>query len=148
MIDHLLLFPSRAAAGAALAPLGLTTEQDSTWTFAANICLNIGGPNDESMRVGLSRAVWDYSDPEHPVETTPEALLPGWYCLVATNALDTSIRDLPDNVCRLIADRERSGTEPADYLLYTAPDLTPETLAAVAFVEPTYAGSRHPFGVG
>ena len=146
MLDHLLRFPSRADAGAALAPLNLATEQDGQWILADNVCLNIGGPNDESIRVGTQRVEWDFSDPENPVQTQPEVLIPGWYCIVADSLVNESVRDLPDNVCRLIANREAAIAGDPNFILYTAPDLTPETMASVAFVEPTFAGSQYPFG--
>lgn len=146
MLDHLLRFLSRADAGAALAPLNLATEHDGAWFFAANICFNIGGPNDESIRVGTQRAELDFSDPENPVQTQSEVLIPGWYCIVADSLVNESVRDLPDNVCRLITDREAALAGDLNFILYTAPDLTPETMASVAFVEPTFAGSQYPFG--
>lgn len=146
MLDHLLHFPSRADAGAALAAINLAQETEDGWAFGANVCLNIGGPNDESVRVGTQRAEWDFSDPEHPVQTQAEALIPGWYCIVADTLVNESVRDLPDNACRLIANREAAIAGDLNFVIYTAPDLTPETMAAVQFVEPTFVGSQYPCG--
>lgn len=142
MIDHLLRFTDRAAAGTALAPLGLASESDN---FAANIILNVGGPNDESVRVILQDAVWDHSDPENPVLTTPEVLAPGWYCVACEPLVNVTLRDLPDNACRLIADRKSAVAGDPNFIVYTAPDLDPD-MFATARVEPLPLGGRYPFG--
>lgn len=146
MIDHLLRFSDRVEAGTVLETVGLAQQTDTDWFFSANVCLNIGGPDDESIRVGVQRSVWDFSDPENPIETQPEILIPGWYCIVSLDLLNTDIRDLPNNVCRLITDRDLANNGDPNFTLYTAPDLTQETINSVAFVEPTFSGSNYPFG--
>jgi len=76
MIDHLLRFNTYAAARAAFG-LG---ESDP---IPPNVCLNIGGPNNQSVRIVTQEAVWDNTDPENPVLVTPEQILSGWWCIVA-----------------------------------------------------------------
>lgn len=146
MIDHLLMFTDRNAAGSALSAINLAQETEDGWVFGANICINIGGANDESIRVGTQRAEWDFSDPENPVQTQSEVLIPGWFCIAASESLAEAVRDLPGNVCRLITDREAAVDGDSDFILYRAPDLTDETMSAVKFVEPTFVGSQYPFG--
>jgi len=143
MIDHLLLFPSRDAAGAALAPLGLAFENKGAYSFAANVILNVGGPNDESIRVVIQDAVWDRSDP--PRLTTPEVLAPGWYCVVCEAALKPPLRDLPNNICRSISDRDKAVAGDPQFITYLAKNTDPQLLAN-ARIEPTALGSRYPFG--
>lgn len=146
MIDHLLRFTDRNAASQALAAINLARETEDGGAFAPSVCLNVGGPDDESLCVGTQRAEWDFSDPENPVQIQAEVLIPGWYCIVADTLVNESVRDLPDNACRLITNREAAIAGDPDFILYTAPDLTPETMTSVAFVEPTFAGSQYPFG--
>lgn len=149
MIDHLLQFPDFATAVAALTPLGLcATDRDNTAALASNVILNIGGANDQSIRVVLSDAVWDKSNPDPRLWTitTPEVLASGWCCIVSKDVLDPALRDLVGNACRLIADRDAADAGQS-FMLYTAPDMDPALLGS-ARVEPTAAGSRYPFGVG
>lgn len=151
MIDHLILTPDRATVVELLAPLGFAFEHEDPETketvsgFSGNVCLNIGGGNDESIRVVLADAQWDMTDPQNPVLVSPEQLVPGWYCIIACDTLNEALRDLPDNACRLITDRDAAANG-QPFILYRAPDLTDETMAAVVRIEPTYLGSNYPFG--
>lgn len=140
MIDHLIVFPDRATAAQTLGG----TEHNGVWYLPANVILNIGGPNDESVRVILQEAVWDRTDPMAPVLVTPEVLASGWHCIVARDALDPMLRDLPDNACRLIADRD-AALAGQSFIRYTASDFDP-ALLGTARVEPTPSGANHPFG--
>lgn len=147
MIDHLIAAPDRATMAAMLAPLGLASvAQDGSTSFAADVCLNVGGPNDESLRVILADAVWDKSDPNprNWTITTPEVLAQGFFVIVAKDALDPALRDLPGNACRLITDRD-AAVRGESFIRYTAPDMDPQVLTT-ARVEPTFAGSRYPLG--
>lgn len=141
MIDHLIEFASRQAAAEALG--GFYDAETERWLLPAHVILNIGGANDESIRVILSEAVWDNTDPMNPVLATPETLAAGWYCIVAKDALDPALRDLPDHACRLIADRQ-AALAGQSFIRYTAADLDP-ALLGTARVEPTPAGANYPF---
>jgi hypothetical protein len=150
MIDHLCSFPSAADAATALHPFGLAgQDRDGNPTFAAPVILNIGGANDQSIRIILQEAVWDRSDPDPQnwTITTPEVLASGWSCIVVRPSLDAGLRDLPGNACRLIADRDAAIAGNPAFIVYTAPDLD-MGLLNTARVEPTPCGSRYPFGSG
>lgn len=142
MIDHLMEFESRQVAAQVLG--GSYHEESGRWLLPANVILNIGGANDESVRVILSEAVWDRSDPMGPVLVTPEVLASGWYCIVACDAIDPALRDLPDQACRLIADRD-AALAGQPFIRFVAADM-PQELLASARVEPTPAGANYPFG--
>jgi hypothetical protein len=149
MIDHLITFESAAAAATALQPFGLASfDENEQPTFAAPVILNIGGANDQSIRIILSEAVGDRSDPDPQnwTITTPEVLASGWHCIVVRPALDEALRDLPGNACRLIADRDAAIAGNPAFIVYTAPDLD-QGLLNTARVEPTPSGARYPFGV-
>lgn len=152
MIDHLLSFASMADAVTALSPLGFASTgidretHESASSFASNVILNIGGANDQSIRIILSEAIWDRSDPDphNWTITTPEVLAAGWHAIVCRDAIDTNLRDLPGNACRLIADRD-AALRGESFMRYLAADIDPAVLAS-ARVEPTPAGARYPFG--
>jgi hypothetical protein len=91
------------------------------------------------QRVVLARAEWDDSDPENPVQLSPELTMPGYFLTISLPLLDEALRDLPGGACRLIGD---SGT---GVLVYTAPDLDTDLLAT-ALIEPVPAGAVYTFG--
>lgn len=68
---------------------------------------------------------------------------PGWFIDIALGALDPALRALPG--CILIADRDKAAVNDPTFLLYTQPGITQDELNA-AHVEPTFAGSKYPFG--
>lgn len=142
MIDHLMTFATRQAAAQALG--GFQDQQSGKWRLPAHVLLNISGANDESVRIILSEAVWDRTDPMKPVLITPEVLASGWHCIVAKDALDPALRDLPDNACRLIADRD-AALAGQSFIRYIASDLDP-ALLGTARVEPAPSGANYPFG--
>lgn len=148
MIDHLISAPSAAAMAALLAPLGLATvAEDGTISWAPNVILNIGGPNDQSIRVILQDAVWDRSDPDprNWSVVQPAVLAEGFFLIVASDMLDARLIALSDNALRLAADREKAAAGDPDFMEFVASDMDPGVLAT-ARVEPTALGSRYPFG--
>jgi hypothetical protein len=64
--------------------------------------------------------------------------------VIALPALDPALRDLPNNECRLIADRD-AALRGDPFMLYLAQNIDP-ALLLVSRVEPTFAGSDYPFG--
>lgn len=148
-IDHLLQFTNAAAAVTALTPFGLAAlDKANQPTFAAPVILNVGGPNNNSSRIVKERAVWDQKDPDPKnwTQTKPEVLETGWQCIVVRTKLDTGLRDLPGNACRMIVDRDKANAGDSNCVLYVAPDITKEQFLAF-HTEPTPAGARYPFGM-
>lgn len=147
MIDHLLRFDDRASAVAALAPLGLAPGGDLD---LSRCILNIGGPNEESVRVIEQDAVWDRSGPDDPRNwtiTTPEVLAEGFFVIVALPGLSPELRDLPGYACRIVTDRDAAVAGSPDFMLFVTDDPTFDHAAlSTDRVEPTPAGSRYPFG--
>lgn len=124
MIDHLI----RCA-----------TQED-----AETLVRQFGRSRAHTCRVILQDAEWDVSDdPENPVLVTPEIVAEGHHVWVALDALDESLRGLPENACRLIADRD-AALAGQPFLLHQAPDIPPETMATARIV-PVPAGSGYPF---
>lgn len=100
-------------------------------------------------RVILQDAEWDDSDPEAPVLVTPEITAAGYHVWIALDALDESLRDLPDNACRLIADSALCGPTATfrDVLLYHAVDIGDDVLRS-ARLDPVSAGTNYPWRIG
>lgn len=148
-IDHLMAFASSAAAVTALSPFGLAAlDKNNNQTFSAPVILNVGGANNNSARIVKEKAVWDRSapDPKNWTQTKPEVLETGWQCIVVRTKLDTQLRDLPGNACRMIVDRDKANAGDANCVLYVAPDITKEQFVAY-HTEPTPLGARYPFGM-
>lgn len=125
MIDHILKFDSEVAAKSALADYVI----EDTWDGSRTI---------PDLKIITQEAAWDHSDPENPVLVSPEQTLPGFWIAVALLELATALRDLPDNACRFIANRDTGG------FIYTAPDIN-AGLLATARVAPVFAGSGYSF---
>jgi hypothetical protein len=123
MLNHLLKFQSEATAKAVLAAYTI----DGAWDMSRVV---------PDQRVVLARAEWDVSDPDDPVETSPEETLPGYFVTVSLSALDQVLRDLPDHTCRLIGDSDTGD------LVYTASDLD-TSLLTTALIEPVPAGAKY-----
>jgi hypothetical protein len=134
MFDHLLTFETEDAAKAALPSYG--SEVDGTWNWNESACL----PN---VAIVLSDAVWDYSDPESPVEVSPRETFPGWHIVVSLPQRSAELEGLPGNACRLVASRALMGT--GEFLVYTAPDLDLGIVSS-ARIDPVFAGAEYPFG--
>ena len=97
-------------------------------------------------RVILQDAEWDDSDPEAPVLVSPEVAAAGFHVWIALDALDESLRDLPDNACRVLADWDLylSGASVPEWLIYTASDVGP-SIISVARIDPEPAGRNYPW---
>ncbi len=97
-------------------------------------------------RVILIDAVWSYADPENPLLLTPEVTASGYHVWIALDALSETLRDLPDNACRLIGDNSLSGPDATwhDVLLYHAPDISDEVLDT-AMCDRVPFGSDYPW---
>jgi len=97
-------------------------------------------------RVVLIDATWDNTDPENPVLVSPEVTASGYHVWIALDALSETLRDLPDNACRLIGDRSIIGPDITwhDVLLYHAPDISDEVLDT-AMCDRVPFGSHYPW---
>jgi len=126
MKHHFMRFADEDAAKLALAAY----RRSGAWDTSRVI------PN---QRVVLARAVWDETDQDNPVIVSPEVRLPGYFVTVSLSALDTDLRDLPNNACRLIGDSVTGE------LVYVAPDLD-TGLLTTAIIEPVPAGAPYNFG--
>lgn len=106
-----------------------------------------GGSLAYQPRVVLQVAEWDTSDPDNPSLVTPEVVASGYHIWIALAALDETLRDLPGDACRLIADRSLCSPEATwqDVLLHHAADITTEVLDS-ARVDPVPAGADYPWG--
>jgi hypothetical protein len=125
MMNHFIKFHDEAAALAILAAYTI----EGAWDLSRVI---------PGQRVVLVRAEWDVSDPDNPLQTSPEQILDGYFITISLLALEVTLRDLPDNACRLIGDSETGD------LVYIAPDLDTDLLAT-AIIEPVPAGARYSF---
>jgi len=126
MIDHLIRCATQADADALAAQYGPSRAYQP--------------------KVILQDAVWDTTDPDNPVMTTPAVLAEGYHVWLALDALEPALRDLPDDNCRLIADRNAAlaGVRVETFMLFHAADIT-DQLMQVARIEPVPAGSGYPF---
>lgn len=127
MIDHLIRCDSQEAADALVEQYGASRAYQP--------------------RVILQDAVWDYSDPDNPVIVSPEVTASGHHVWIVLDALDDTLRDLPDNACRLIGDRAMCGPDATwqDALLFHARDISADVLNT-ARVDPVPAGMDYPWG--
>lgn len=97
-------------------------------------------------RVILVDAVWDMADPDNPALISAEVAASGYHVWIALDALDNSLRDLPDNACRLIGDPSKCGPDATweDVLLYHAADISYEVLSS-AHCDREPAGRNYPW---
>ena len=149
MIDHLCKATDAPTLAALLAPLGLATvAQDGTISWAPNVILNVGGPNDQSIRVILADAVWNKSDPDPRkwTITTPEQLEAGFFVMVAADALDARLVTLPGNALRMATDRDAAAAGNPNFIVFLASDFN-QSLLTTGRLEPTPLGSAYPFKV-
>lgn len=146
-VDHLVKAADAPTMAALLAPLGLATvAQDGSIAWAPNVILNVGGPNDQSIRVILADAVWDKSDPDphNWTITTPEMLEAGFFIMVAEAALDARLVTLPGNALRMATDRDAAAAGNPNFIDFLAVDFD-QALLTTARIEPTPLGSNYPF---
>ena len=130
LIDHLLTFASEAAAQTdpIVGAYWIVSDSDSPGGWRGDVCIpavsvytkNADGSRNQS---------------------------PGWFIVISLPALDPALQNAGNGTaCVLIADRDAANAGNANFILY-APGLSQQQLAAT-FVEPTFAGSNYPFGVG
>lgn len=111
--DHLLMFTDRAAAIAALSPLGHTMPD--------------GEAQVESWR--------SYVLPDQTV-TIGGVAVPGYFVTLSLHERNAAIEALPDAACRVIANRDTQER------VYVAAGITPEMLSA-AVISPVWAGCSY-----
>ncbi|MEJ0043188.1 MAG: hypothetical protein WDM81_13670 [Rhizomicrobium sp.] len=130
LCDHLMMFDSEAAALAALPQHVVPSDDGPLWNpgYAMSVDVTLPDP---------SGAVDDAGEPVRvPMEKS--------FVWISLPALDATLRDMPDNACRLIADRDAANAGET-FLIYRASDLDDATMAA-ARIAPVYAGTNYPFG--
>lgn len=139
MIDHLLSFADEVAAQAALPSYWTPANEDGPGNWRGDVCI-------PGVAVYAIIGTETIADPEtgQSYERDVRQVYPGWYIVVSLPTMDYNLRDLPDNACRLIADRD-AARRGESFIVYTSPDMDPAVLS-VAYVEPTFAGSEYPFG--
>jgi hypothetical protein len=135
MIDHLLRFDTEAAAQAD--PVVGAYFVQGAWR--GDICI----PNVSVYAVTGTQTI---TDPDTGTSYQADVRTPfsGWYIVISLSEISAALRDLPGNLCRMITDRDAANRGDA-FVRYVAPDVTQADLAT-AIVEPTFAGSRYPFG--
>jgi hypothetical protein len=137
-IDHVLTFADAATAHSVLDPLGFGGTNQGVPYWDISRCI----PN---TAVITANAVWNNSDPLHPVLTTPEVHYPGWHIAIALPSLSAQLTGLAGNVCRFVSDRGKGGTGP-NCVIYLAPDIDPLLLTG-SRISPVFAGSGYIFGI-
>ena len=137
-IDHLMRFDTEDAAkadavvGAYFSP----ADAEGPGAWRGDVCI----PNVSVYALGAPGVDADGNPVENRVPFS------GWYVVIALPALSAALRDVPGNACRLIADRE-AAERGESFIRYVAPDMTPDVLGT-AHIEPLFAGSGYPFGLG
>ena len=124
MRDHILKFDDEAAARTAL-PDYCSQDQEGAWHWSGSVL----GPRENFRGIAAS-AVWDRTDPAHPVLISPEAVLPGFYIGIATAvaAESDALKALPNDACRVILNRDAS--RPGAWVfLYVSSAVDPADLA-------------------
>lgn len=91
----------------------------------------------------IADAVWDNTDPEHPVLVSPRQVYPGVAVWIACDHVDDALWNLKGTVARLQADREKFGAGDPAWLIRSR--ILAGDMATVA-VQPSYAGTNYPFG--
>lgn len=104
-----------------------------------------GGSCSFACKVVIQSAVWDNSDPENPIITAPEVPANGYHVWISLDHASSELQELPDNACRLIADRNAAIAGSNEFMLYHAADIGPETLMT-AIIDPIPSGSNYPLG--
>lgn len=91
----------------------------------------------------IADAVWDNTDPDHPVLVTPRQVYPGLAVWIACDHVDDALWNLTGNVARLQADRDKHAAGDPSWLIRSR--ISAGDMATVA-VQPSYAGTNYPFG--
>lgn len=130
-IEYLLKFASKADAHTALPEWQNMDDDDHVfWTpkFHTGIM---------ETSVGIS-AVWDYSDPENPVVTTPEVPFSGYYLIISLSEPDPLLFAQPYTLTEY-------GRGADGVMIKLQTKLTPVQENSSAIVSPVFAGSNYAF---
>lgn len=124
MIDHLIRYRTEEEANAAIT------------FYGASI----------SYRTDVILVDAEWSDNKEPKLLEPEILASGYHVWITLHEISEELRTLPDDSCRLIADRSLITEDCTfeDVLLYHAEDITTDVLVA-ARISPVPAGTNYPF---
>jgi hypothetical protein len=137
--DHVLAFASEAAAQQAL-PSFCNQDQQGVWRWDQSRVI----PN---IKIITAEAVYEGEGMDREL-VSPEEVLPGFWVAIALTELSTTLRDLPNEACRLITDRDaaNAGGTFQQFTVYASPSL--DLLQVQSYrVAPVFAGSKYPFGV-
>jgi hypothetical protein len=131
--DHVLAFANEAAAQAALPQF-----YNESWDQSRVI------PN---IKIITAEAVYEGEGMDRKL-VSPEEVLPGFWVAIALTELSTTLRDLPNEACRLITDRDaaNAGGTFQQFTVYASPSLDLQAVQSYR-VAPVFAGSKYPFGV-
>lgn len=130
MYDHILMFNSEQEAKALFEYCIYPVLSENEW----NTSIVIPG-----QKIVLARATYNVENEENIIEITPEIIVPGFFMTISLDHESEYIRELPNNVCRIIAHRDTGK------MVYLAPDLNIELLSK-AIIEPVPAGSNYLMG--
>jgi hypothetical protein len=137
VFDHLLVFNNEAQALAQLQSFGLSHNDRGNWTW------DLSRVNPD-IKIITQEAVWDRTDPQAPELITPEEVAPGFWVMAATTDLRVGMRDLPDNKCHHIRDRDKANAGQA-FMEFVSSE-TRDIDVDVVRISPVFAGSQYPFG--
>lgn len=133
MSDHFCVFPDEATAKAALPAYHYA---NGNWDTSRVL---------PDLKIITADAVYDNTDPENPVLVTPETILPGWWIAVSDkDGLVASVRDIANNACRVVLDRDKAAIESdrSKLILYISAVADPSVLSS-AKINPVFAGAPY-----
>lgn len=134
--DHLVVFETEDAARTALPQYWMPESDDGPGSWRGDICF-VGYRNEDGTSTGTRI---------YRIVNGEREYSPGWAIQISLPTLDETLRDLPDNACRIIADYDAYLRGEADFIRYLAPDLDPATLNEW-HLEPQPAREKaYPFG--
>jgi hypothetical protein len=139
LFDHIVAFPTEAAAQAAL-PQFCARDTEGAWRWDQSRVI-------PGISIITAEAVYEGEGMDRKL-VSPEEVLPGFWVAIALTELSTTLRDLPNEACRLITDRDaaNAGGTFQQFTVYASPSL--DLLQVQSYrVAPVFAGSKYPFGV-
>lgn len=142
MIDHLINFPDEATAQAdpIVGKYYTPASDDGPGGWRGDICFVV-----RVYKVTGSEQITDPETGQTYSQDTRE-FYPGWCIWIALAALDETLRDLPNNACRIIADYAEWQASNPEFIRYLAPDFDQSTLSDW-HIEPAPAREvQYPFG--
>lgn len=136
--DHLMRFTDEPAAQAdpVVGTYWTPASVDRPGQWRGDVCIS---------DVKVYTVTGTTTDPTTAEVTETRSYFAGWFIVIALDHQDAGLQSVANGGCRLIADREAATAGKPNFIVYAASDVTPGDLAA-AHVEPTFAGSRYPFG--